>query len=800
MLRNASRRISSLWRRRLRVPVIHQLSMVECGAACLAMILSYYGRKTTVAECRERCSPGRDGLTARGITRAARDFGLEARAFSIAPAALNHITLPVIAHWQGNHFVIIERRTDNTVHIVDPSAGRRRMTRADFEESFTSVVLAFERGPDFQTASGKRTRWTSHLKSMLATSGTKQTLARILLASLLMQVLALLLPAFTKVVIDQVLPRQLSNLMPILGVGMIILAAGQIVTGYLRSLSMIHLRGRLDSQLMLGFVRHLLSLRLSFFQQRTSGDLLMRLGSNSLIRELLTSQILSVILDGLFVLGYLAILLALAPFFGLVVVGLGLIQVTIILLGRGRLRLVMQRDLATKADEQSYLVEVMKGISFLKFSGAEERAFDRWSALFFEQLNAAIQRGRFSAMIEAAMGAVRALSPLLLLWLGATSVLDGEMSLGTMLALNAVAGSFLAPLTTLASNAQQLQVAGANIERIADALEAAPEQQDTMGLNRRLSGRISVDRVSFRYNPDSPLVLQEISFGVEPGQKIALVGATGSGKSTLAMLLLGLYRPDDGEIFYDGVPLAELNYRDLRSQIGVVQQEPFLFSGSVRQNIAFIKPDCSLVNVMEAGRIAEIHEDLCLLPMGYETIVAEGGTTLSGGQRQRLALARALIHRPAILMLDEATSHLDALTESRVDRNLSRLSCTRIVIAHRLSTVRNADLILVLDSGRIVEQGSHPELVAKRGVYAALAGYQRHNDPVDAGLSGSHAKHGDSDIDLSIHTGAVSQPSSGGLNGSNTCIVLRQTLPEKGVNNEAALFEIDSGSHDRSRL
>ncbi len=352
------------------------------------------------------------------------------------------------------------------------------------------------------------------------------------------------------------------------------------------------------------------------------------------------------------------------------------------------------------------------------------------------------------------MTALRTFSPLILLWVGASRVLDGSMSLGTMLALNVLAISFLTPLSSLVSNGQQLQLVGAYFDRLTDVLEAEPEQDlQVVRHAPELSGRIELKHVSFRYDLDAPIVLRDISFTIEPGQKIALVGRTASGKSTLARLLLGLYTPTEGEILYDGIPLGGLNYRTLRSQLGVVLQESFLFSGSIRQNIAFNDPGLSLEQVREAARLAAIHREILRMPMGYETEVAEGGNGLSGGQRQRLSIARALAHKPTILLLDEATSHLDVVTEGLVDQNLSSLSCTRIVIAHRLSTIRNADLILVLDEGVVVERGSHGELLARGGHYSALVQSQMgaeavHQATVSAAdddpcaTLGSPARHG----------------------------------------------------------
>jgi len=676
---------------RRRVPVLLQLNSVECGAACLAMILNYYGRKTRVAECRETCGVGRDGVSAQTIAKAARSFGLRVRSFSLEPADFGQLQLPAIVHWEFDHFVVVERWSPKHVEIVDPAVGRRRLSAAEFEAGFTGVVLTLEPGIQFKPLGEKvQPTWRSYLVSILHTPGAAGLMLQIVGVSLCLLLFGLALPLFTKVIVDRVLPFRIVSVMAILGTGLIIVVVAQAVGSYLRAALLLYLQGRLDMRMMLGFFEHLLSLPFRFFQQRSSGDPLMRLGSNTMIREVLTSQMLSATLDGGLVVGYLAILLARSPFFGVVVFGVGLLQAAL-LLGTSRrlrdtrrLRDLTQRDLAAQSVSQSYLVEALSGMATLKASGTEDQALDHWSGLFANELNASLRRGHLSAILDTAMTTLRTLSPLLLLWVGTFQVLHGAMSLGTMLGLIALATAFLGPLSSLVSNAQRVQLVAAHLERIADVVEAEPEQglelvQDAP----RLSGRIELKNVSFRYDPNAPLVLRNISLTIEPGQKLALVGRTGSGKSTLAMLLLGLHISTEGEILYAGIPLQRLNYRGLRSQFGVVLQEPFLFSGSIRQNIAFGNPDLGLAQVVEAARMAAIHEDIAAMPMGYETKIAEGGSGLSGGQRQRLSLARALAHDPAILLLDEATSHLDVMTESVVEQNLGRLACTRIVIAHR---------------------------------------------------------------------------------------------------------------------
>jgi len=711
--------------RRRRVPFVQQLGADDCGAACLAMVLGAHGVHGTAAECRRLCDAGRDGTRVRTLISVAGRFGLAGRAVAIDAAALGTVPLPAIAHWRSRHFVVVEECTRRQVVIVDPAQGRRSLRIDELSDAFTGTAVVFHARPDLVPRSVSRLPlWAWYLSAMFRTSRTKLALAQIIGGSLLLQAAGLAVPLFTKLVVDDIAPHESELALKTIALAMIMVVVGKTLAAFVRSAVMIRLQGRLDRDLTEAFFEHLLRLPFRFFQGRSSGDLLMRLSSNTMIREILTTQLLSLLLDGPFTLVYLAILLVMSPSFAALATGLALVQVLLVAMSLRPLRDLGQRTVAARSDEQSCLVELMKGIAYIKASGAEDRAYERWVALFRRQLGVFVERSHYSAKLDALLGFVRSASPMALLWYGAVLVAAGDLPLGTMLALTALAGAFLAPVMSLVQNAQQLQMLDAHVERLTDVLGAESERVPPAPSSfpgGKLSGRVDVERLSYRFGSDGPLVVNDVSFSLNPGQTLGIVGPTGSGKSTILMLLLGLYHPSSGRVCYDGVPLAELDPRVVRRSCGVVMQDSALFGGSLRSNIALSSPEATSEQLTEVARIAGLEGDIARLPMGYETRLAESATNLSGGQRQRVAVARALLSQPSMLLLDEASSHLDVASEARLNEGLSELQCTRIIVAHRLSAVRSANEILVMQCGSVVERGSHDALMRAGGAYAALA-------------------------------------------------------------------------------
>jgi ATP-binding cassette subfamily B protein len=730
------RTMHSLLPRKKRVPVVRQISIVECGAACLAMLLSYYGYKTTVSEVRERCGVGRDGLTALSIVKSAHKYGMRVRAVSVEEEDdFRFVTLPAIVHWGFNHFIVVERWSPRFVEVVDPAYGRKRMTAKEFDEGFTGIVLMMEPGVHFTRANRlSQLRLKTYAQNYIHQAPV--AVVQVIGASLLLQALGLIFPLLTMIIINNLIPMKGINALQILGLGMLMLVLAQLVIKQLRSLILLYLQTRVDTSLMFNFLEHLLSLPQRFFLQRSTGDILARVTSNIVIRDTISNQLFSTILDGMFVLVYFFILLSQSLSFTAIVASIAAVQAVLLLATGKPLSELNRSELTAAGKSQGYLTEMLAGVKMLKAAGAEQRALERWSNLFFEQMNVSVRRMYLSSFVDTALSTLSTLAPLILLWLGSQQVIAGSLPLGTMMALNSLGASLLGPITSLVASGQQIQLVHSHMERLADVIEAEPEQDiQAVAQPPILTGRVRLEHVSFQYDLQSPPVLRDITVDIRPGQKVALVGRTGSGKSTLGALLLGLYTPTMGEILYDNIPLRKLNYQAVRAQFGVVMQEANVFSGSIRENITLNDPGMNMEQVVRAAQLAALHDDIMNMAMGYETMISEAGNALSGGQRQRLAIARALAKSPVILLLDEATSSLDVVTEKIVERNISQLACTQIVIAHRLSTIRNADMILVLHDGQIVERGKHEELLARSGYYAHLIQSQLANSELVSGTT-----------------------------------------------------------------
>ncbi len=584
------------------------------------------------------------------------------------------------------------------------------------------MAIILEPGGDFVAGGLPMLGVLPHMRRLMASS---TGIGRILAASVVVRVMALAVPILTGVVVDEVVPAGDGHLLTVLAAVMAALIVYTMAATFLRAHLLLRLRSRLDVDMTLGFLEHLVDLPYAFFLKRSSGDLMMRLRSNAVVREILTTGSIAAMLDGVLATVYLVVIIALSPVLGALVAALAAAEVTVLSLARRRNQHLMGESLAAEARSQSYAYEMFSAVETLKAAGAERRAVSHWTNLFVDELNVALRRGRLAAAIETAAAGLRLLSPIAVLLLGAHLVTTGQLSLGTMLALAALATAFLEPLATLVGTTLQLQLLGSYLSRLDDVFSTPTETAGRdLAHAPRLTGAVRAEQLTFSYSRNGPTAVDGVDLDVRPGQVIAIVGRSGSGKSTLGRLLLGLYPPTGGRILLDGLDLATLDPRSVRSQVGVVTQDPYIFGLSIRDNLSLGDPSLPLERLHAAAELAGIAADIDAMPMGWDTPLVDAGASLSGGQRQRLALARALANQPRILLLDEATSSLDTITEARVQANLAGLGCTVILIAHRLATVVDAHQIVVMDSGRIVEVGDHESLVVAGGPYAELVNSQ----------------------------------------------------------------------------
>ena len=718
---------SDILKRRVTTPILLQMHASECGAACLAIILAYFGRWVPLTELREKCEVSRDGSSAASILRASRHYGLECSGLSVRADQLKKLELPLILFWQFSHFVVLEGFDSRNFYLNDPSTGRRRLSAEEFNKGYSGIALRIKSGADFKPG-GEPPNLFRQLGILLA--GSWSVLTGVIACGLMLTLLALLVPASLSVFVDDVL----ENHGPWGGLVAALLGGGVLV--YILSLLKHRFLKRLAVRIsVIGYSRglsRLLRLPVEFFEHRLVGDLTDRVSSIDRVTKNLTDQFLVLIID----MTMSAVLLIAMFAYD--------IQLTLIVLLlaflHGMLAHFLNALRAVRSQamrrEQGLLIglgmQMLSHADNLRMTGSDDWFFSRWTGQQARELHARQLYSELGSVNTALPGLVDTLRSAAIIGIGGSLVMTGEMTLGTLVGFYVLAEMFLAPVGRFLEFADKRQTLETDLQRIEDISKTAedpvfsrrsPESESIPTFKGRLqlAGQLELRNVTFGFNKSRPPLIKDFSLVIKPGQRVAVVGPSGSGKSTLARLVSGVYQPWSGEILFDGHLRDEIPEEVIRQSISMVDQEVVLFSASLRDNITLWNSATPDEVIFAATRDAQIHDEILLRPHGYLTHVEESGANFSGGQRQRLEIARALVGNPTVLILDEATSALDAATEEYVDDALRRRGVTCLIVAHRLSTVRDCDEIIVLDKGVTVQRGTHDELIADRdGTYYKL--------------------------------------------------------------------------------
>ncbi|MEO3746748.1 NHLP family bacteriocin export ABC transporter peptidase/permease/ATPase subunit [Plantactinospora sp. B5E13] len=704
-------------RRRVRTPTLIQMEAVECGAAALGIVLGHHGRHVPLEELRETCGVSRDGSTAASVLKGARRYGMEARGFQMEISGLADVPLPAVLFWRFEHFLVLEG-LGRKVWLNDPATGPRAVSWDEFDGSFTGIVLTMRPGPDFARG-GSRFRVLRALAQRWRNLGSVLPLT--VLLGLLIAVVGLTTPALVRVFVDRVLLAGDDSAFAGLAAAMAVAVGFTLVAGLVQQRLMVRAESALALSASARFFRHLLRLPISFFNQRQAADLAQRVRGNEVVAEVLTRRVATTVVDCALVGAYGILLCQYDLLLGLCAVAFAGLNV-----------LVLRQVSATRstavaslqADRGKLFASVYTNIQMIetiKAGGEEEVGYQRFAARGAAVASGQQRLGVPTAVLSVVPALLAALNTAVLLILGSERVVEGALSIGVLVAMQGLVAAMNRPVANLTALGSRLQDMSADLNRLRDVERyPLPAQPAHVGPLAPLEGHLRIEKLTFGYNPLTAPLLVDFDLDVPPGSRVALVGGSGSGKSTIGRLVAGLYQPWSGRITVDGRQRLETDVELWAATVAMVDQDRLLFEGTVRDNVTLWDPTIDDQQVIAALRDAAILGEVAGRPGGLASLVKEGGRNFSGGQRQRLEIARALVRNPRVLILDEATSALDAETEQLIDRNLRRRGATCLIVAHRLSTIRDCDLIVVLDRGREVERGSHDELIARNSAYARL--------------------------------------------------------------------------------
>jgi ATP-binding cassette, subfamily C, bacterial len=721
---------------RIKTPTVLQMEEVECGAAALGIMLGYYDRFVPLAELRQECGVSRDGSQPASIIKAARNYGLRAKAFKKSTAQLMAMQLPAIVFWNFSHLLVVEGFGKNLVYLNDPATGPRTVPLADFEEAYIGIVLAMEPDTGFKRGGKKPSVLRSLLERLQSSSGA--VLLSVLVGMLLV-LPGMALPVFNQIFVDQILVEGRTDWLHPLLIGMFIAAAIQGCLFFLQRRYLRQLQIKLAATMSSGFVWHLLQLPVSFYTQRFPGEISSRIKLNNKVAQVLSGSMANTLINLVIAVFYGLVMFAYNWMLTLIAGSFAVFNVLMLQrVERWREDNFMQMD-KDWGKAEGVAIAGIQSIETLKASALESDMFARWAGYMSKSWNAYTDIAAINEILQILPIFLTGLTTMSILAVGGWQVIDGKMTIGMLVAFQGLTLGFQEPVNQLMGFGATLQTLSGNLMRLDDVLanstdpqlKLAPELVGVGGKSSRsvrFQGHIELRNLTFGYAKVSKPLVEDFSCIIQPGQRVALVGGSGSGKSTIAKLVAGLYEPWSGDILFDGVPRGEIPRSILVNSISTVEQEIFLFSGSVRDNLTLWDATVTDSQIRRACIDARVNDVILAMPGGYDGELLEGGVNLSGGQRQRLEIARSLMNNPSILILDEATSALDGETEHTIYNNLRSRGCSCLIVAHRLSSIRDCDEIIVLDKGVVVGRGTHEELVSMGGFYAELVRHEEESD------------------------------------------------------------------------